>query len=320
MSPATARFVGRRALAAVGVLLVVSLLVFGALYAAPGSPEEAIVGGQNASPQVLAAVRVRYGLDHSVAVQYLTFVEHAARLDFGTSFQSREPVLSGIVERLGITVPLGLAAFALAVALGIGGGVLAAVRRGTVVDRGATALSVVAASVPAYATGVLLLYVFGVVLGWLPLFGGGGGGIDRVRHLVLPVIALALTGMAPVLRLTRLGMIEALERDDVAFARARGIGRGTVLVRYALRHTLVLVTTASSIVFLHMLTAAAVVEVAFNLRGVGSFLVDAVEHQDIPVVQGTVLLIAALVLVVNLASDLLYAVIDPRISHGRAVA
>jgi peptide/nickel transport system permease protein len=314
--PEAVTFLAKRVLAMVGVLLAVSLVTFTALYAAPGSPEQAIVGPQNASPDVLASVRATYGLDRSVPEQYVSFLERAVRLDFGRSYQSGESVLHVIGERLAVTLPLGIAAFLLALAFGLGGGVLAALRRGTAVDRALVAVATVGASTPVYATGVLFLYVFGVVLGWFPVFGAGTGISDRAWHLVLPTITLALAGTAPILRMTRVAMVQALERDDVVFARARGVGERAVLVRYALRHALVLITTSSSIVLLFMLTATAVVEVTFNLRGVGAFVVTAVQNTDIPAVQGLVIVLAAFVVVVNLITDALQLLIDPRIQHG----
>jgi peptide/nickel transport system permease protein len=316
--PDAARFLAKRLLAMIGVVLAVTVVAFAAVHAAPGSPEQAIVGQQNATPATLRAVRERYGLDRSLPAQYLSFLGNAVRLDFGRSYQSGQSVLSAIGERMGVTVPLGVTAFVLALFCGVAAGIVAALRRGRVVDRALVALSVVGASTPAYATGVLLLYVFGVALGWFPVFGEGEGFADRARHLVLPVVTLALVGMTPILRMTRVAMAEALERDDVVSARARGVRERAVIVRYALRHALVLVTASSSIVLLGMLTATAVVEVTFNLPGLGSFVITSVQNQDIPAVQGVVVVLALLVVAVNLITDVLLTIIDPRIQHGRS--
>jgi peptide/nickel transport system permease protein len=316
--PDAARFLAKRLLAMIGVVLAVTVAAFAAVHAAPGSPEQAIVGQQNATPATLKAVRERYGLDRPLPAQYLSFLGNAVRLDFGRSYQSGQSVLSAIGERLGVTVPLGVTAFVLALFCGVAAGTVAALRRGRVVDRALVALSVVGASTPAYATGVLLLYVFGVALGWFPVFGEGEGFADRARHLVLPVVTLALVGMTPILRMTRVAMVQALERDDVVSARARGVRERAVIVRYALRHALVLVTASSSIVLLGMLTATAVVEVTFNLPGLGSFVITAVQNQDIPAVQGVVVVLALLVVAVNLITDVLLTIIDPRIQHGRS--
>jgi peptide/nickel transport system permease protein len=294
----------------------VSLLIFACLYIAPGSPEQAIVGPQDATPAVLAQVRHEYGLDKPFLTQYADWMKGVAQLDFGRSFQSGEQVATGIVDRLGVTLPLGLAGFLLAATMGIGGGIAAARRRGRLSDRGLVSASVFAASTPAYATGVLMLYVFGLWLGWFPLLGAGSGVSDRAYHLVLPVIALALVGAAPILRITRVAMVDALERDDVAFARARGVPRREVLWRYAFRHASVLIVTVCSTTLISMLVATAVIEQTFNLHGVGSYLIDSIGSKDIPVVQGLAIAATVLVVGINFVTDVLYALIDPRIQHG----
>lgn len=313
-------FVLRRLLGAVVVLFVVSLLIFSCLYIAPGSPEQAIIGPQDATPAVLYQVRLDYGLDDPFFVQYGRFIKGAAQLDLGRSFQSGEDVAPGIVDRLGVTLPLGIAGFMLAAMLGIGGGIAAARRRGGTVDRGLVASSVFAASTPAYATGVLLLYIFGLWLGWFPLLGPGTGFSGRAHHLVLPVITLALVGAAPILRITRVAMVSAFERDDVAFARARGVPHREVLWRYAFRHASVLILTVCSTTLIFMLVATAVIEQTFNLHGVGSYLIDAIGSKDIPVVQGLAIVATLLVVVINFVTDLLYAFIDPRIQHGHVAS
>jgi peptide/nickel transport system permease protein len=181
-------------------------------------------------------------------------------------------------------------------------------------------LSVVGVSAPAFATGIFLLYVFAVVLGWFPVFGQGSGFADRVWHLTLPAIALALTGMALVLRLTRAGMIGALEQDYVAFARARGLPAREVIVSYAFRNALVPVVTAGGLILGIMLTGAVLVEVTFALPGLGSLLVTSVSFGDVPMVQGLAMLTAIVIVLVNLLTDVLYLFVDPRIRYGPAPA
>jgi peptide/nickel transport system permease protein len=310
-------FFARRALAAVMSLTVVSVLVFAFLYAAPGSPEEAIIGPLGSTPAVLKGVRHEYGLDRPVTTQYYEFVRHAVRLDFGHSFFTGESVMKGIIQRLGVTVPLGVGGFIFSMLAGIGGGVIAAFRRGKLPDHMLIGSSVVLAAVPVYATAILFIYVFGVQLAWFPVLGAGSGVIDRAQHLVLPVVALGLTGMAPVVKLTRAMMIEALESDDVMFARSRGLPPLEILWKYTLRHTRVLLLTTSSIILIYMLTATTLVEVAFNLRGVGAYLIQAINQQDIPSVQGLVMLTAALIIAINVLTDFGTVLLDPRVRLGR---
>ena len=219
-----------------------------------------------------------------------------------------------------ITLVLGLYGFILAMLSGVGLGVLAAVKRRTALDRGVGGLSVVAASAPAFATGLVLLYFFAIFLGWFPVYGQGSGFTDRVWHLALPAVALALTAMALVFKLTRTAMINALEQDYIAFARARGVPQTEIITKYALRNALIPVVTAAGLILGYMLTGAVLVEVTFALPGIGSLLVDSVSYKDVPVVQGIAMILATVIVLVNLATDLLYLAIDPRVRFGSVAA
>jgi peptide/nickel transport system permease protein len=311
-------FVLRRLAALVVLLLILSLLVFALSYLAPGSPEQMLLGERPSTPETIAAIREQYNLNDPFIVQYGKWLENAVRLNFGNSIRTNEPVLSGIRDRAGLTFFLGGYAFLIAMGLGVPLGVLAAIKKQSTVDRGVVGLSVVGVSAPAFATGIFLLYVFAVVLGWFPVFGQGSGFADRVWHLTLPAIALALTGMALVLRLTRAGMIGALEQDYVAFARARGLPAREVIVSYAFRNALVPVVTAGGLILGIMLTGAVLVEVTFALPGLGSLLVTSVSFGDVPMVQGLAMLTAIVIVLVNLLTDVLYLFVDPRIRYGRA--
>jgi peptide/nickel transport system permease protein len=306
-------YIARRLVALVILLAAISLAVFSLLYLAPGSAEQMLLGTRPATPETIQAIRDQYHLNDPFLVQYARWASHAARLDFGRSISTNEPVLTAIRHRFGLTLELGFFAFLITMLVGIPLGVLAAVRRQTVTDRSVVALSVVGISAPAFATGILLLYVFAVELGWLPVFGTGSGLTGRIDHLVLPAVALALTGMGLVLKLTRAAMIGALEQDYVTFARARGISRRRVVLGYGLRNSLVPISTAGGLLLGYMLAGTVLVEVTFALPGVGSLLVDSVTAKDVPVVQGLVLLIAIIVVLANLLADLSYRVLDPRI-------
>lgn len=311
-------YLTRRVVASVLVVVVVSFLIFLCLYLAPGSPEQAILGPMSATPATLAEVRLKFGLNDPMLVQYWRFLRGIFTLNLGESYQSGQTVAQGIASRAAVTVPLAIGGFVVATVLGVWGGVVSAHHRGGLLDRVVGSVSIAAASTPAYAAGVVLLLVFGVELGWLPVSGDGSGLGGRAAHLVLPVITLGLVGAATVIRRTRVAMVSALERDDVAFARARGVPRREILLRYTLRHSAVIILTSASVVLIYMLAATAVVESVFGLNGVGLYLIAAINNKDLPAVQGVAVVITILVIVINLVTDLLYALIDPRIQRGAA--
>lgn len=297
------------------MLVVFSFLIFSLMHLAPGSPEQALLGS-TATPERIAALRAEYGLDDPFIVQYLRWAGKAVQLDFGQSYLSSSPVISLIGQRAGLTVLLGSIAFVLTMGVGVTLGVLAAVRRGSTVDRAVVGSAAVAVSAPSFATGILLIYVFAVVLGIFPALGGGRGFVDRLWHLVLPAVTLALAGVALVVRYTRAAMVEALGQDYVQFARAGGLPERRVIVAHGLRNALIPVVTSASIILAFVLTNAIIVEVTFNLPGIGSLLIDAVRNKDLPLVQGVVLCIALVIFAINLVTDLIYAAVDPRIRLG----
>jgi peptide/nickel transport system permease protein len=311
-------YIVRRIVALSLLMLVISFGVFSLLYITPGSIVYVLLGGHPSSPEVLDALTKQYHLDDPFLVQYAHWLGDAFRLDLGRSILTNQPVLSSIISRLGVTTFLGVFAFLIAVVTGIGFGTIAALRKRTVLDRGIVALSVVGVSAPPFATGLLLLYVFGVALNWLPVYGVGTGFFSRLEHLTLPAIALAFTASTLILKLTRAALVEVLEQDYIVFARARGVPRRRILAKYALRNALIPVVTASGIVLAYTLTGAVLIEVTFSLPGLGAFLVNAVINKDVPVVQGATLVIAAIIMVINLLTDVLYLMIDPRIRFERS--
>ena len=310
-------YVARRLLALVLVVVVISFVVFSLLYLAPGSPEQILLGARPSTPETIRSIRAEYHLDDSFLQQYEAWAVDALRFDFGRSIRTNEPVTAAIRERFGLTLQLGIFAFLITMLLGVPLGILSAVRKQSALDRGVVGISVVGISVPAFATGILLLYVFAVELGWFPVFGEGTGVTGRVRHLTLPAVALALTGMGLILKLTRTAMITALETDYVTFARARGIPERRVLASYALRNALIPIVTAGGLLLAYMLAGTVLVEVTFALNGMGSLLVDSVRTLDLPMVQALAILIALIVVLVNLVTDLAYVLIDPRISFTK---
>jgi peptide/nickel transport system permease protein len=313
-------FIARRIAAMCGLLLVLSFVIFSMMYLAPGSPEQALLGTRPSSPQLLASLRHQFHLDKSFLEQYWIWLRAAIHFDLGESTRTGRSVVSSISGRLGVTLFLAVYAFVVAVVFGIPLGILAAMRKRGLADRGIVGLSVVGVSAPSFVTGILLLYFFAVQLGWFPSYGPGEGFTDRFWHLTLPALALALTAMALVVKLTRTAMVTALEQDYIAFALARGVPMRRVLIRYALRNALVPIVTAVGTVVTIVITGTILVETTFSLPGLGTLLIGAVNDKDLPVLQGVALLLAAVIVFVNLVVDILYTFVDPRIAFGEGAA
>lgn len=317
MQDRIARLVMMRLAVAIPLLLIISFGVFSLVHVAPGDPVRALLGTRPSDPETLAALRERYHLNDPFIVQYGKWLGQVLQGDLGRSINGNRLVLSSIKERAGVTVYLLLVSTALVLATGIALGMLAAFRRGGALDRFVVMFGVFGISSPAFVTGIFLLYVFGVVLGWFPTFGAGRGFLDRFWHLTLPSLALALSIMAIVVKITRASMIEVMDRDYVAFARARGMSAARVTISYILRNALIPVVTAGGIIVIGFLANAIYVEVTFALPGLGSLIVDAVQKRDIPLIQGTTLVFACFVVLINLLVDVIYTLIDPRIRFGR---
>jgi peptide/nickel transport system permease protein len=313
-------FIAKRLLVMVALLVVISMAVFALLYITPGDVAQILLGDQQVTPQSIAAIHRQYHLDDPLAVQYLRWASAAVHFDFGRSIRTGEPVLGGIERRLQLTLFLAAYGFLIGMGLGVGLGILAAIRKGRSLDRGIVGLSVLAVSSPAFVTGIILLYVLGVVIPVFPVFGQGEDFVDQLWHLTLPAIALALTGMARVIKLTRAAMITTLEQDYVAFARARGLSSARVLTAYAIRNSLNPIVTAGGFIFNQMMFGTVLVEVTFALPGVGNLLVDSISFKDIPMVQALGVLIALVVILVNLVIDVLYVAIDPRVRFSSVAA
>lgn len=294
------------------VLIAASFAVFMFIQLAPGGPEQALVGRLNATPELLHAVQVRYGLDEPLLAQYWLFLKHAAVLDFGQSIQTQQSVLPQVLERFAVTGPLVLMSFLITLTVGIALGALAAYRRGTGAERFVVTLSIFGASMPAFAIGVVLLYVVSLELGLLPSFGAGEGFVDRLEHLLLPAITMAIGATAAMLKLSREAVANVLREDHITFAYARGLSAATVLRTHVLRNAAGQLVTASGVLLISLLTTTTVVETVFGLRGVGAYLVQAVESEDIPVVQCIAVLTTMLIIAINLLTDAAHHLLDPR--------
>jgi peptide/nickel transport system permease protein len=303
---AVTEHVARRLLLSLVAMLGVVTIVFALLHAS-GDPATLLVS-QDATREDLDRIRRAYGLDQPLSVQYGRFVARIVRGDLGFSYRQGLPVAELLVERLAATFELALAALAVAVLLGVPLGMLAAARRGSAVDTAAMTLALLGTSVPSFWLGLLLIIVFGVQLGWLPVSGYG-----TLRHLVMPAFVLGGFYAAQVSRLTRTSLLEVLAQDYVRTAWAKGLATRDVWLKHVLRNAALPVLTVVGLDFGRMLGGAVVVETIFAWPGMGRLAVQAVLGRDFPVVQGAAIMGAAVFLGVNLAIDLLYGWVDPRL-------
>ncbi|MFL5818740.1 MAG: ABC transporter permease [Conexibacter sp.] len=310
-------FVARRLLALAATLLASSFVIFGCLYLAPGSPESFLSGGRTLSPEGRAAIRAQYGLDDPFLTRYWHWLTGVLHGDLGQSIIFRQDVTSLIEPRIATTALLVGYAAILILAIGIGLGVVAALKSGGV-DVGVVLTTTLGMAVPSFVAAMVLLSVFAVNLGWFPTLGAGSGFTDRVWHLTLPAVALALAAIAVVAQITRAAMREELEREHVDTARARGLSERTIMRRHVFRNALVPITTISGVTIAGLIAASVVVEQTFALNGLGSFLVTAVNQKDFAIVQAVALILVVVFMVANTVVDLLYGLLDPRMAPGKA--
>jgi ABC-type dipeptide/oligopeptide/nickel transport system permease component len=301
----------KRLLALIPVLIGVSLLVFASLYLTPGDPLSAILGEAVVSKEQMEQLREQYGFDDPLYVQYLRFAGRALQGDLGRSLRYNQPVLQQIRDQLPATIQLALAAMAFAVLLGISLGVLAAIYHNTWVDFTAMLVALAGISIPTFWSGLLLLLIFALELGWLPATGTEGW-----QRLIMPAFALGYGAAAIIARLTRSSMLEVLRQSYVTTARAKGLPGRIVVLRHTLKNALIPVITIVGLQFGNLLAGAVVVETVFSRQGIGRLLVDAILSKDFPTVQGTVLLVAVIYVLINLLVDLSYAMVDPRIRYS----
>ncbi len=300
------RRVGQSAL----TLLGVSVLVFVILRILPGDPARMLLP-DGAPESAVEELNRHLGLREPLVVQYLIFLRSVFRGDFGQSFQYRAPALRVVLERLPATIQLTLAAMLITIAAGVSLGIFTAVRRGTRYDVAGTIVAVLGQSLPNFWLGIMLILLFGVALRWLPTSGFSGW-----TSLVLPAITLAAFPMALVARLTRSSMLEILHRDYIRTGRAKGLAEGNVVFRHALRNAAIPVLTVIGLQIGALLGGAVITESVFAWPGMGKLIVDAIFFRDFPVVQTVLILSATVFVVINLAVDLLYTVIDPRIRYS----
>jgi len=306
------RYLIRRLVLAVPVILGVSVAVFLMMHLIPGDPALAMLRGQ---PTVTEAdvdrIRHQLGLDDPLPVQYLKYMGRALRGDLGESVHSHRPVLQMIGEQAWATIQLALAAMVIAVLLGVTLGTISAVRQNSWVDSLSMLVALFGVSMPSFWFGLLLIYVFSLRLGWFPITGQGG-----IERLILPAVALGMDFSAITARLVRSNLLEVLRQDYILSARAKGLRDRVVVSRHALRNAMIPVLTIVGLQLGNLLGGAVVVETVFAREGIGRLAITAILSKDFPLVQGIVLLSAIVYVAVNLAVDLTYALFDPRIHYA----
>lgn len=312
-----ARQVGAKLGGVVLTLGVTMFLVYASLYLAPGDPASFLLQGRSPSPEALADIKAQYGLDQPFLTQFLDWAWRVLHGDLGRSFQYRDSVSSLIVARLPTTLMLVAMSAVLIIVIGLGVGIIGALRNGRLADRLVLVVVTVLAAIPSFAAAIMLISVFSVRLGLLPAYGSGEGVTDRLQHLLLPAIALSLTFIALVARVTRTAMVDELGSEHVEVARARGLPESAVVRRHVFRNALGPISTVTALVVAGLLVGTAIVESAFGIDGVGSLLVQSVSRLDFPVVQAIVLLVVVVFVLTNLVVDLVYPLIDPRVRGGR---
>ncbi|MBI3498207.1 MAG: ABC transporter permease [Proteobacteria bacterium] len=312
-----ARYIVRRLLASFVVLIIVALISFSIMQLVPGDPAT-VMAGVAAPPDQVQRIREQFGLDQPFPIQLARWTAGVVQGDLGQSIMLSRSVVRAIVERLPATLAMGSLAFALTLVLGVPAGIVAAWRQNTWVDQAIMAAAVIGVSVPSFWLGLIFIIFFAVIMDWLP---AGGyvtfteAPLDWFRSLVLPAIALSLSQVGLLARITRAAMVEVLCQDYIRTARAKGLPEWLVLARHAFANVLVQVITVIGIIFSLQLSGTVVIETVFSLPGLGKLLVNAILTRDYPLIQGGLLITASMFVLINLAVDVLYTAIDPRIRY-----
>lgn len=304
------RYVIQRIVAALITIWVTTIAVTLLIHAVPGDPVRIMYAKFHTPDEQIEAIRASMGLDQPIHIQYVTFVGRVLQGDLGRSIVGDQPIGDMLLTRFPPTLVLATTSLLIAVAIGLSLGFLAAYRRGTVIDVSAMIVAVVGVSIPHFWLGLMLLFLFALELGWLPVAGADW------RSLILPAVTLGVANAAVLARLTRSVMIDIFDQDFVRTARAKGLPRAVVLYRHALRAGLVPIVSTMGLQFAYMMGGAIVVENVFAWNGVGRLAIEAVLARDYPTIQGFILVFASVVVLVALVTDLLYAWLDPRVRYS----
>lgn len=330
-------YIIKRLVTVIPTLMGVSILVFLMINMIPGDPAQAMLYPKG-TPLEVAALRHKLGLDLPLVKQYINWVINATHFDFGYSVRSGEKVISVIASRIPATIELFLTALIIAVFAGIPLGVIAARKKNSIIDYTAISVSLLGVSIPVFWLGLMLIFLFSVTLGWLPVSGRIAMGssltehtgfylldamitgnlpalMDALKHLILPAVSLATIPLALIVRVTRSSMLEVLSQDYMRTAKAKGIPMRRVIYRHALKNALIPVLTVIGIQLGTLMGGAILTETVFSWPGTGMLVVSAISNRDYPIIQGIVFIIALVMIVVNLLVDILYAYIDPRITY-----
>ena len=299
-------------------MLVVGIFVFSLLHLAPGDPA-AIIAGDNATEANVARIRAGLGLDRPLLEQFASWAWATVRGDLGVSMFSNIAVTTMVQQRVGPTVSLALTTMLVAISIAVTLGILAAWKAGSLLDRAVMALAVTGFSVPVFVVGYILVYFFALQLHWLPVQGYvplSEGLWPWLRHLILPSVALGLAYVALIARITRASMLEVLAEDYIRTASAKGVATLPMLLRHALKNAAVPIVTVIGIGVALLMSGVVITESVFNIPGVGRLVVDAISRRDYPIIQGVMVIFAAVYVLINLAIVILYSFIDPRIRYS----
>ena len=330
-------YIIKRLLQIIPVVLGVTLIAFALIHLAPGDPVRTMLG-QHATQQEIDDIRAKYGLDQPLYVQYFIWLGDVLQGDLGRSILSHEQVTTEIASRFPNTIELAIAAMIFAILIGVVAGIISATKQYSVADYSVMGIALFGISMPVFWLGIMLMMIFGVFLGWLPIGGridlllpfnritgfmvvdsiitvNGAALISVLRHLILPAIALGTIPMAIIARTTRSSMLEILRQDFIRTERAKGLSERKVIYKHAIRNAMVPVVTVIGLNFGLLLSGAILTETVFSWPGVGRLVVDAVYARDYPLVIGCILVFALVFVIVNLITDLLYTYIDPRIHY-----
>ena len=302
------RYILKRILLMVPVLLGVILVVFIMNHISPGNPAR-ILAGENASEEAVAALTEELGLDDPLYIQFFNYVKGiVTKFDLGTSYQTRRPVIDELMDRFPTTAKLALLSICISAVVGISLGIISAGKQNTIIDHLSTGFALLGVSMPAFWAGMMLILVFAIYLKWLPV-----SGIDGWKNWIMPAFTSSMVGMATITRMTRSSMLDVICQDYIVTARAKGLSEQVIVVKHALKNALIPIITVLGIQLGTMLGGAVLTESVFSIPGLGKFMVDSIKNRDYPVVQGGVLLLAIVFSLVNLIVDIIYAYVDPRI-------
>lgn len=309
------KFIVKRILSVIPVLIIVSVVIFSLVHLVPGDPAASMLGDM-ATPEDIEALRIRMGLDRPLVEQYFVWIGNIFHGDFGMSVANNETVIGMIVSHLKPTISLAAFSLMIAAVIAIPLGMVAAKMKRSPVDHGVTVLSLMGISVPSFLLGLFLMMLFAVKLRWFPVSGYkemSDGFAEHMKSLTLPAIALGFMNAALMMRMTRASMLEVLNSDYIKMAKAKGVHEFMIVAKHALRNTLVTILTVVGQSIVQALSGAAVVESLFAIPGLGQLMVNSIGRRDYYVIQAIVLLIAVFNVLINMAVDLLYGVADPRV-------